>query len=148
MEYVNVSWEEIEDLVDKIAEDVKASPVEPKYLYAVDQQSLVVALMLSRKLGNIPISNNGRKNYMLFVSNFINTGSSLSRVTEKSNCFVTACLFLNKDSKFSPDFIGDIKEKGIWYVFPWDKKEKKAKRTEHKSFENIIQKIKGDKNED
>ena len=128
MENVDISWEEIEALSEKIAEDIKVSPIEPQYLYAVDKQSLIPAMLISRKLGNIPITDNSRKSYVLFVSTFVDKGNTLAKATDKSNCFATAALFLKDGSAFSPDFFGKIGDIEEYYVFPWDQKGKESKK--------------------
>lgn len=122
MENVNISWDEIEELAVKIAEDIKASPIEPQFLYAVGKESLVPAMLISRKLGNVPITDNGRKSYVLFVSTFVDKGNTLARAADKSNCFATAALFLKDGSDFAPDFFGRIGDTEEWYVFPWNQK--------------------------
>ena len=117
---VDVSWEEIESLADRIAESIKASPVEPKHLFAVDKQSLIPVMIISRKL-DIPITENRRQGYTVFVSMFANTGDTLNRATRLCYCFATAALILRHGSSFSPDFLGRLGDPDSFYRFPWDK---------------------------
>ena len=144
MECINISWKELEELAGKIAEDVKASPIEPKHLFAVDQQSLVPAMLLSRKL-EIPITDNCKNNYTLFVSAVVREGKSLISATDKANCFVTCTFVLKDGASFVPDFVGQTIGMGDWAVFPWSKEDERFRaNVNSENFSNIIHKIKGE----
>ena len=144
MECIQISWKELEELASEIAENVKASPIEPKFLYAVDQQSLVPAMLISRKL-EIPITDNCKNSYTLFVSAVVREGKSLISAVDKANCFVTCSFVLKDGASFEPDFVGKKIGMGDWAVFPWSNEDEKFKENVNsENFSNIIHKIKGD----
>ena len=144
MKCINISWKELEELASSISEDVKASPIEPKYLFAVDQQSLVPAMLLSRKLG-IPIIDNCKKSYTLFVCAVAREGKSVIAATDKANCFVTVAFVLKEGTSFVPDFVGQTIGMGDWAVFPWSKEDEQVQVNMcSTSFSNIVEKIRGE----
>ena len=144
MKCINISWKELEELADTIAENIKASPIEPKHLFAVDQQSLVPAMLLSRKL-EIPITDNCKNNYTLFVSAVVREGKSLISATDKANCFVTVAFVLKEGASFAPDFVGRVIGMGDWAIFPWSREDEKVQANMcSESFSNIVHRIKGE----
>ena len=119
MNKVYISFDEIESMVEKIANKVKSLDLEN--VYGQPRGGLVPAVMLSHKLG-IPLilDINKVSDNTLFVEEIIDTGKTLLGLKEKiGNCTVV-CLTKRYTSKFEPYYYVKFIDNDDWLVFPWE----------------------------
>ncbi|MFY9457606.1 MAG: phosphoribosyltransferase family protein [Candidatus Spechtbacterales bacterium] len=146
-----LSWEDIENITDELANKIKASGFRPDYIIGVTTGGLIPLYFLVKKLDidniltvsassyekdkqkelkitYLPEVNLKGKN-LLLIDEITETGVSLKGVSDaiiskyQPNELKTATLGVNKDKcKFYPDFYVVIEE-GEWIVFPWEKED-------------------------
>ena len=146
-----LSWEQIEEGFEELANNIKASGFKPDYIIGITTGGLIPLYFLVKKLDvdNIltvsassyekdkqkelqitylpEIDLSGKK--ILLVDDIAETGISLKGVSDaiiakyKISELKTATLGVNKDKcKFFPDFY-IFSEQGEWVVFPWEKED-------------------------
>ena len=122
MKYKNISWNELNDHVEKLAEDIK-SKNEGKIItgvFGLPRGGLVPAVMLSHKL-NVPLLLAPCENCVV-VDDIADTGISLEHYKEKY--YKIAVIWYKPRSKVKPDFyaVKDSRTKlgGAWIIFPWE----------------------------
>lgn len=146
-----LSWEDIEENIDKLADKIKASGFKPDYIIGIANGGLIPLYFLTKKLGvndvlivsassydkdkrqdlkikYIPETDlTGKK--ILLVDDIADTGLSLKGVLDAikhrydNSEIKTATLEVNKKRcQLYPDFYIGIEE-GEWVVFPWEKSE-------------------------
>lgn len=113
---VFLSWDDISELVEELAENIKKDKKQIKSISGVSRGGLIPAVMLSHKL-DIPYVTRLTPNTLL-VDDISDTGNTLS----KSIAVYTATLHYKPTSKFKPTFYA--KEVGQdWIVYPWEKRD-------------------------
>ena len=146
-----LSWEDIEEITDKLADKIKVSGFKPDYIVGITTGGLIPLYFLIKKLGIYNIltvsANSYEKDWqkelkisylpeidltgkkLLFVDEITGTGTSLKGVLDavvnkyKPGEIKTAALIVNtRKCKFYPDFYA-VAEQGEWVVFPWEKGE-------------------------
>lgn len=118
---LKVSWKEFDSLVDKLAAQIKASTIKPKYIYPIARGGLPVACALSHRLKGIPITYTPNENFVLFVDDISDEGKTLSYYSTLSLCYATATLHIKRGTIFKPDFYArEIEDREIWVVYPWE----------------------------
>ena len=145
-----LTWEDVEDITDKLADKIKGSDFNPDYIIGITTGGLIPLYFMIRKLDNIPniltISVNSydkdkkgnpkilylpevdlSNKKVLLIDDIAGTGDTLKKVSEilidkyKVEELKTATLAVTKDSQYYSDFY-ILEERGDWVVFPWDKK--------------------------
>ncbi len=146
-----LSWEDIEEITDKLAGKIKASGFKPDYIVGITTGGLIPLYFLIKKLDIYNILTVSANSYekdkqkelkitylpeidligkkLLFVDEITDTGTSLKGILDavvnkyKPGEIKTASLVVNTaNCKFYPDFYG-MAEQGEWVVFPWEKGE-------------------------
>ena len=148
---LKLSWEDIENTTDKLADKIKAANFKPDYIIGITTGGLIPLYFMAKKLDDIDniltvsatsydkdkkedlkvlylpeINLEGKK--ILLVDEIAETGDTLRKISElikdryRVSELKTATLGVNTDKcNFYPDFY-IIEEKG-WVVFPWEKEE-------------------------
>ena len=120
MEKVYVSWNEINEFIDKVAEDLKIKNIKPSGVYGPPRGGLIFATMLSYKM-NIPLLLNAAKNCVI-IDDIADSGRTLLHFTENDtqfNKYYIATMFYHKRSIVKPDFYTHLKNDN-WIVFPYE----------------------------
>ena len=139
---LKVSWKDFDEMMEELAQNIKSSPIKPKYIYGVSRGGLVPAVVLSHKLDGVPITFNPSEDFVLFIDDISDEGKSLTYYTSLSKCFATATLFIKKDTEFVPDFYIEEVDRGTWVLFPWEKENEPRERTSKlNEFEDIKNRI-------
>ena len=113
-----VTWREYEYLMKSFIRSI--SPKAKKYTYVsgVPRGGLVIATHISNLLG-IPYLEYSQflnsKDPVLLCDDLCETGGTLLSIKKK---FDSATLFLNKNSKFKPNYYGKMTDKKI--MLPWE----------------------------
>jgi len=145
-----LSWEDIENITDKLADKIKATGFKPDYVIGITTGGLIPLYFLAKKLDDIDniltisatsydkdrkkdlkilylpkIDLSGKK--ILLIDEIAETGDTLKNISDiiikqyKVGELKTVTLGVNKDKcKFYPDFYA-VEEQGDWTVFPWEK---------------------------
>lgn len=146
-----LSWDDIENITDELADKIKTSGFVPDYIIGITIGGLIPLHFLAKKLGGTPniltISVNsynkdkkGSVNirYMpevdlsnkkvLLLDEIVGTGDTIKEVSAVLNDkykvgeLKTVSLVALKDSNPHPDFYA-LEVDDDWVVFPWDKHE-------------------------
>ncbi len=125
---LKVCWEDFDKLMEALAEGIKQSPIEPKFIYGISRGGLVPAVVLSHKIG-VPITFDASEDFVLFIDDISDEGKSLTHYTSLSKSYTTATLFIKKDTEFVPDFYIEEVDRDTWVLFPWEKEDEPMERT-------------------
>lgn len=146
-----LSWEHIEEIVDELADKIKASGFQPDYIIGITMGGLIPLYFLAKKLDIDKVLTVSATSYekdkqkelkitylpeidlrgkkVLLVDDIVDTGNTIKGVSEavigKYNPgeLKTAAFVVNKDRcKLLPDFYA-FEEPGEWVVFPWEKED-------------------------
>ena len=145
-----VSWDEIDRIVDEVAERIARSGFKPDLIIGIIRGGLIPARLLSDRL-NIDeilfleiklyegIGVRGRRPYLkqpligdikgrrvLLVDDISDTGMTLQLAQEVVALYLpkevrTATLYIKPWTSLVPDYYGETTEK--WVVFPWERRE-------------------------
>jgi hypoxanthine phosphoribosyltransferase len=126
MEKVYLTWDNIDNLVDKLANEVSQSPVPPLYITGLPRGGLIPAVMLSHKL-NIPFVNVSMIRSlpsidMLVVDDIADSGKTLLKYKKYS----TAVLHYKSQSKVIPTYYAEEIENDSWIVYPFERRDSKT----------------------
>lgn len=126
-ELTHLSWGDIEQLVDSLADDIKESGKNFTLIAGVTRGGLVPAVMLSHRLGipMVGIASNEMIEHdheTLIVDEIYDTGKTINKLRELNPRAKFAVLYSNR---FLPelDFPGVRQALDNWIVFPWENKE-------------------------
>lgn len=109
-EKVSVTWDQVEEFVDRISLVAKAS----KGVYGVPRGGLILAVMISHAAG-IPLLM-APCSGCIIVDDIADTGETLKRYSGKH--FI-ATMYYHKQCSFEPDFWLYEKKDG-WIIYPWE----------------------------
>lgn len=115
---VYVTWENIEEFVNKLYEKYKDEKFSG--VYGLPRGGLVPSIMISHKF-NIPLLQ-APANNCLIIDDICDSGKSLSHFTENDTNFckyTIATLYFHERSIVTPDFYLWNKNDN-WIVFPWE----------------------------
>ena len=145
-----VSWEDIDRMVDEVAEKISKSKFKPDLIVGIIRGGLIPARLLSDRL-NVDellflevklyegIGVRGRRPYLkqpligdikgrrvLLVDDISDTGMTLQLAQEVVAFYMpeevrTATLYIKPWTGLVPDYYGEMTEK--WVVFPWERRE-------------------------
>jgi hypoxanthine phosphoribosyltransferase len=111
---VYLSWDDINILVEDLANTIAASGAEIKSITGIERGGLIPAVMISHKL-HIPYVSRINKD-TLVVDDICDTGETLKNTIG----MYTATLHYKPTAIFTPDFYS--KEVGTeWIVYPWER---------------------------
>ncbi|MCE9651745.1 MAG: phosphoribosyltransferase [Nitrosarchaeum sp.] len=129
--YQNVSWTEIEKLVETLSKKVLAMSKDFSSISTISRGGLVPARLLADHMGidTILVDKNKIPADSLFVDDIYDSGNTfkkiLPKITDPSN-FVYATLFARRGKTYPKQLVYSQKTKGNEYiVYPWDKLEYK-----------------------
>jgi len=115
---VYLTWDHIEEAVDRLATSIKASGAKIKTIRGLPRGGLIPAVLLSHKL-NIPMGNH--PSYGLIVDDICDSGVTLKPFMELS--MLTATIHYKKSALVKPSFWYDVVEEENWIVYPWEQKD-------------------------
>jgi hypoxanthine phosphoribosyltransferase len=123
MEKVYLTWDNINSLVDKLANEVSQAPVPPLYITGLPRGGLIPAVMLSHKL-NIPYVNISLIRALpavdvLVVDDIADSGKTLSQYKKYS----TAVLHYKPQSVIIPTYYAEEVKNNLWIVYPFEHKD-------------------------
>ena len=123
MEKVYLTWDDINSLVDKLANEVSQAPVPPLYITGLPRGGLIPAVMLSHKL-NIPFVNVSLIRALptidvLVVDDIADSGETLSQYKKYS----TAVLHYKPQSVIVPTYYADKVKNDLWIVYPFERED-------------------------
>ena len=129
--YQNISWKEIEKIVDQLSEKVVSLHKDFSSISTISRGGLVPARLLADRMGIdvILVDKNKIPIDSLFVDDIYDSGNTfkkiLPKISDPSN-FVYATLFARRGKKYPKHLLYSKKTNGNEYiVFPWDKLEYK-----------------------
>jgi len=132
--YQNVSWAEIEKLVDTLSKKVLTMSKDFTSISTISRGGLVPARLLADHMGisTIFVDKNKIPSDSLFVDDIFDSGSTFKKILPKINDpsnFVYATLFARRGKIYPKQLVYSKKTKGNEYiVYPWDKLEYKRLR--------------------
>ncbi|HSB84182.1 MAG TPA: phosphoribosyltransferase [Nitrosarchaeum sp.] len=129
--YQNISWAEIEKLVETLSKKILAMSKDFTSISTISRGGLVPARLLADHMGisTIFVDRNRIPADSLFVDDIFDSGKTfkkiLPKITDPSN-FVYVTLFARRGKTYPKQLVYSKKTKGNEYiVFPWDKLEYK-----------------------
>ena len=121
MEKTFVTWEQIDDYLNHVVEDVKKRGLKPTGVYGLPRGGLIYAIWLSYKL-DIPVLLHAADNCII-IDDIADTGRSLYHFRENRtqfNKYYITTMYFVKDSLVVPDFYMYEKKIGDWIVYPYE----------------------------
>lgn len=123
MEKVYLTWNDINNLINKLANEVSQSPVPPNYITGLPRGGLIPAVMLSHKL-NIPFVNVSMIRALprvdvLVVDDIADSGETL----EQYKMYQTAVLHYKMQSEHIPTYYVEETPNEAWIVYPWERED-------------------------
>jgi hypoxanthine phosphoribosyltransferase len=123
MEKVYLTWDDIDNLVDKLANEVSQAPVPPLYITGLPRGGLIPAVMLSHKL-NIPFVNVSLIRALptidvLVIDDIADSGETLSQYKKYS----TAVLHYKPQSVIVPIYYAEEIKNNSWIVYPFERED-------------------------
>jgi len=123
MEKVYLTWDDINSLVDKLANEVSQAAVPPLYITGLPRGGLIPAVMLSHKL-NIPYVNISLIRALpavdvLVVDDIADSGETLLQY----KAYQTAVLHYKLQSEATPTYYAEEVENEDWIVYPWERED-------------------------
>lgn len=117
MNKINVTWEKVGKMIDKLAKEIKKSKIKFDGVFGIPRGGLPLAVILSHQL-DIPVLLYPTKD-TLVVDDISDNGFTLQRMKNKK----IATLYSTDWTITKPDwFIEMKKSKNDWLIFPWEKK--------------------------
>jgi hypoxanthine phosphoribosyltransferase len=123
MEKVYLTWNDIDNLVDKLANEVSQAAVPPLYITGLPRGGLIPAVMLSHKL-NIPFVNISLIRALpavdvLVVDDIADSGETLLQY----KAYQTAVLHYKLQSEATPTYYAEEVENDSWIVYPFERED-------------------------
>ena len=119
-EKVFVKWEEIEDYINKVVEDVKKRGFKPSGVFGIPRGGIIFATMLSYKM-NIPLLMSAAPDCII-VDDIADSGRTLLHYTNNDtqfNKFYITTMYYHERSMVKPDFwLYNKQDK--WVVYPYE----------------------------
>ncbi len=121
MRKIYVTWEEVEEYLNAVIEDLKNKGIKPTGVYGLPRGGLIYAIWLSYKL-NVPLLMNAAEGCVI-IDDISDTGRSLYHFRDNRSQFntyyITTMYYVN-DSLVKPDFYFREKVVGDWIVYPYE----------------------------
>jgi hypoxanthine phosphoribosyltransferase len=120
---IYLSWEDINELLDKIHEQVKDSIL---YVSGLPRGGTILAIMYSHRFG-VKYIHNMRNNYvnLLILDDIVDSGETLLDLRKTMLDPLIATLHYKSTSKAKPDYYAQELQNDGWIVYPWEKKDSK-----------------------
>jgi len=125
MAIIEFSWQEFDDAVDAIADEIKAKGLLNKFthIYGIPRGGLTLAVALSHRLGKFVTTDSinvfrlhGR--HMLVVDDISDTGKTLKEIDPD----LSATIHMVEETTFRPTIHVHMKNKEDWIEYPWEGK--------------------------
>ena len=124
-----LSWNGVEDLVNKLTQAIKADGKSYGAIVGVSRGGLIPAVMLAHRLRINEIFAAHQKLYMqrrvLLVDDIYDTGATYLRLSEALEVPLDFAVLLDKyphNARTKPSYVGRNMLKPAWIDFPWEKK--------------------------
>ena len=121
-----LSWNDIEALVDNLAEQINKMDKKPFYIYGVPRGGAIPAVWLSHKTGidyyqlnSAQISKTADLSHILIVDDICDSGETIKKLKENFPKCQTATLYYKETAIDKPDIYGEISTYD-WLYFPWE----------------------------
>ena len=131
---VFLSWDDIEEQVNKLAGQINRMEKKPFYLYGVPRGGLIPATWLSHKTGikyqqinSSQISKVADLSHIFIVDDICDSGETIKKIKENFPKCQTATLYYKETAIDKPNIYGEIVGEE-WLVFPWENSEKVGNR--------------------
>jgi hypoxanthine phosphoribosyltransferase len=123
MKKIYLTWDNIEELTDKLVDEIKLSNVPPLYITGLPRGGLIPAVMLSHKL-NIPFKSIDEiksipRVDVLIVDDIADSGETLSIY----GGYQTAVLHYKMQSEHIPTFYAEEVNNTDWIVYPFERED-------------------------
>lgn len=122
MEKIYITWEDIEEYLNAVIEDIKKRGLKPTGVYGLPRGGLIYAIWLSYKL-DLPLLMNAAKDCII-IDDIADTGRSLYHFGETNrtqfNEYYITTMYYVSDSLVKPDFYYKEKKAGDWIVYPYE----------------------------
>jgi len=121
---INITWGQVEKLVEKLAIEIELSNKEYKHIHGVQRGGLIPAVMLSHKL-SIPYTKWPHHDpaTCLIVDDIADSGLTLKWWSD----FDTAVLHYKPHSSVvMPKFYSEIHKTDDWIIYPWERQDSKT----------------------
>jgi hypoxanthine phosphoribosyltransferase len=129
-----LSWNDIEALVDNLAEQINQLDKKPFYIYGIPRGGAIPGVWLSHKLGikyqqinSAQISKTADLSHILIVDDICDSGETIKKIKENFPKCQTATLYYKETAIDKPDIYGETVEEE-WLVFPWEEEEEIGNR--------------------
>ena len=129
-----LSWNDIEALVDNLAEQINKMDKKPFYIYGVPRGGAIPAVWLSHKTGidyyqlnSAQISKTADLSHILIVDDICDSGETIKKLKENFPKCQTATLYYKETAIDKPDIYGETVGEE-WIVFPWENNEEIGNR--------------------
>jgi hypoxanthine phosphoribosyltransferase len=123
MEKVYLTWDDINSLVDKLANEVSQAPVPPHYITGLPRGGLIPAVMLSHKLDipfvNISLIRSLPRTEVLIVDDIADSGETLLPY----KIYQTAVLHYKMRSEHIPTYYVEEVDDNVWLSYPWERED-------------------------
>ena len=121
-----LSWNDIEEQVNKLAEQINRMEKKPFYLYGIPRGGLIPATWLSHKTGikyqqinSIQISKIADLSHIMIIDDICDSGETIKKIKEDFPKCQTATLYHKETAIDKPDIYGEISTYD-WLYFPWE----------------------------
>jgi hypoxanthine phosphoribosyltransferase len=118
-----LTWNCVEELTDKLVDEIKLSPVPPLYITGLPRGGLIPAVMLSHKL-DIPFKSIDSINSIprvdvLIVDDIADSGETLNQY----GGYQTAVLHYKMQSEHIPTYYAEEVDNEEWIVYPFERED-------------------------
>jgi len=131
---IYLSWDDIKNVIEKLAEKVNNLEKKPFYIYGIPRGGLIPATWLSHKTGikyqqinSTQISKIADLSHVLIVDDICDSGKTVKEVRENFPKVKIACLYYKENEIAKPDIYGELVG-DEWLYFPWEENEKVGNR--------------------
>ena len=131
---IYLSWDDIKDIIDKVAKKINALEKKPFYIYGIPRGGLIPATWLSHKTGIkyqqinvVQISKMADLSHILIIDDICDSGKTVKEIRENYPKVKVACLYYKETASEKPDIYGKIVG-DEWLVFPWEEEEEIGNR--------------------
>ncbi len=120
MEKVYVTYEQINEYIDNVVQDLKKRGIKPTGVYGPPRGGLIFATLLSYKM-DIPLLLNASKGCVI-IDDIADSGRTLLHFTENDtqfNKYYITTMYYHERSAVKPDYYMHLK-KDRWIVYPYE----------------------------
>lgn len=120
MEKVYVTYEQINEYIDNVVQDLKKRGIKPTGVYGPPRGGLIFATLLSYKM-DIPLLLNASKGCVI-IDDIADSGRTLLHFTENDtqfNKYYITTMYYHERSAVKPDYYMHLK-KARWIVYPYE----------------------------